>query len=233
MATLKRRNVPISKRCQRWAELRRLIAQELRYERQMKRQGNKFNAYVARSAIGAYGNVLMMIDGGVSQWVHTCNGSYQPGEKYSRRKDKRAGTLASATTNPDTGATMKLCVFNWSDMEQFGIIHLTGESDRYKLRGLFDLTEQGRELFLSFLNLPEDTVLRPNINNTGVASVAIPYSMMTDLAVAGFAKAGHRRIAIVGGLSPYVMGIKNDANDADVDRFINDHKDMIKVIRLS
>lgn len=126
------------------------------------------------------------------------------------------------------------CVFNWSDMEQFGIIHLTGEADALNRRGLFDLTDEGRELVLGFLNMPDDTKLRPNINSVGVASVALPYSILIDLAVAAYARAGFKTIVINNSAptAPYVMAIRSDAPGDDVKSFMDAYRDRIEVIRL-
>lgn len=131
-----------------------------------------------------------------------------------------------------TAVNLKTCVFNWSDMEQFGVIHLTGEADALSRRGLFDLTEDGRKLVLGFLNMPDDTALRPAINNVGVANVALPYSMLIDLAIAAYAKAGFKTIIHYKGFSSYVMAVPNETPKDVVDDFINDNRDRVTVVRL-
>lgn len=126
---------------------------------------------------------------------------------------------------------LKQCVFSWSDMEQFGILHLTGEADALNLRGLFDLTEEGCSLIRSFLNLPEDTKFRPNMNRYGVANIALPYSILVDLAVVAYIKVGFKIVLIQPGDNPYVMAVSNEVNEDKLREVLDTSMSELRIIR--
>jgi hypothetical protein len=57
-----------------------------------------------------------------------------------------------------------LHVYNWRDLQQFGIGILTGESCAFSMRLLCDVSAKGRTLVLDYLGLPFDTQLARNWN---------------------------------------------------------------------
>lgn len=71
----------------------------------------------------------------------------------------------------------------FADLEEYGIIGLTGESDPYGLRMLCDLTDDGRELlreFFGFRKIVPEGNWNHRHNQTG--SCVIPWGLLPDLA---------------------------------------------------
>jgi hypothetical protein len=73
-------------------------------------------------------------------------------------------------------------ITRWGDLYDYGIRHLTGESDPLHLRGLCDLTQEGKEIIESFLGV-NGIQYFPNWNSGAVASVLLPYGILKDLAL--------------------------------------------------
>lgn len=73
-------------------------------------------------------------------------------------------------------------VYNWKDMEQFGIHILTGEACGAGLRVLCDLDKRGKALIADFFGF-DPSVLAENWNSGGERSIMLPYSILHDLAV--------------------------------------------------
>jgi hypothetical protein len=115
-------------------------------------------------------------------------------------------------------------------MDQFGVIHLTGEGDALNIRAVFDLTEEGRSLVLGFLNLPSDTSLRLNVNNKGVASIALPRGMLFDLALFAYIRSG-LRMAIHDQVGGYVMGVPLDVEESALQDYIDSNRDKLRIVR--
>lgn len=84
-------------------------------------------------------------------------------------------------------------VSNFKDLEQFGIIALTGEADNLSFRILCDLTPHGRMIVAETFGLKEDG-FRSNWNSGAVASVMLSQYMISDIAV--IAGVLERRIVI-------------------------------------
>ena len=119
-------------------------------------------------------------------------------------------------------------VTNWEDMRQFGIIFLTGEADGMGLRILCDLTGPGVELVRGFLNLPDGSEFRPNMNKEGVANMALPRSCLLDLASVALSKEGKKWIVMGPNM---VFGIDDTTPFGDVESFLNRNKDFRLVKR--
>jgi hypothetical protein len=68
------------------------------------------------------------------------------------------------------------------DLEQFGILPLTGEACMLGARVLCDLTEEGRQHICEWLGLPPDTRFKEPWNSQGVASIMLPYGYVGALA---------------------------------------------------
>jgi len=78
------------------------------------------------------------------------------------------------------------CIRNWQDLDKYGFRLLTGESDAYGMRLLFDLTEQGwciLKEFFGFVNIEAGYVLAVDWNGgPAVGSVLLPRDMFSSLA---------------------------------------------------
>ena len=99
---------------------------------------------------------------------------------------------------------------DFKQLEQMGIIPLTGESCSAGFRLLCDVTEKGRKIILDFFGLPQDTKLAANWNrgvgdeDEHVGSIMLSYDMLPDIAAWAMAFHGATHIQI--SRSGYVAG---------------------------
>ena len=111
---------------------------------------------------------------------------------------------------------------SWNDMEQFGIIPLTGESCAYSLRLLCDLTAQGRALIRSFFGLraePEpgsgsvfqEPWNRGSAEDPHVASILLPYGLFITLSTYTLLRKGMAVFVMEGASS--VLGYEPDSDE--------------------
>ena len=89
-----------------------------------------------------------------------------------------------------------------SDLKQFGIIYLTGEDCNLSYRGLYDLTEKGREHVCNALKLPYDCKLSENANSgrggdPHVASISLTRTQAMDIGVFALLGSGCHKVAVV------------------------------------
>lgn len=68
-------------------------------------------------------------------------------------------------------------------MKQYGFNYLTGEACTLGIRGLVDLTREGRDTLLQYLGMPSNVRLSPNFNSGGFASVMLSHDSLESLAV--------------------------------------------------
>lgn len=75
------------------------------------------------------------------------------------------------------------CLSRWLDLEQYGIIALTGESCSLTMRLLCDVTGSGKELLERFLggSVTIHTGSNWNSSKGAVGSVMLSYGMLTEL----------------------------------------------------
>lgn len=91
---------------------------------------------------------------------------------------------------------MSLTYYSASDLNQFGVNYLTGESCRYGMRVLCDLSKEGVELICDFMGLPADTKFAENWNTMvgtdapAVASVMLARETLKPLAKFAMIRAG-------------------------------------------
>ena len=98
------------------------------------------------------------------------------------------------------------------DLEDYGIKYLTGESCNLAFRGLYDLTERGRDIVCNALNL-RPSALADNVNpgsksDPHVASIMLTLNQALDIGLFALINAGCHPIA----LTKYgsLIGIEED-----------------------
>lgn len=79
-------------------------------------------------------------------------------------------------------------VSNWNCLSKYGIQNLTGEADRYSLRMLCDVNEEGKRLLETFFGGNVEIKNGSNWNSAvngkpAVGSIMLPYGIFQDLAV--------------------------------------------------
>ena len=108
-------------------------------------------------------------------------------------------------------------VCRWSELEQFGIIMLTGEACSLMYRLLCDLTDRGKRVVERCLSVQ---IASENWNNGAtddphVASVMLTHEMLVPLAVFALLDAGCREVWIT---DRAAIGVELDDTDEDVER---------------
>lgn len=90
-------------------------------------------------------------------------------------------------------------IYNWNELEAYGIILLTGESCAYQYRLLCDVTQAGRKLIQQLFDLPGELGLAENWNGDGegrAGSIMLPRDMFTPLAVFALIGAGCGKVFV-------------------------------------
>lgn len=92
-------------------------------------------------------------------------------------------------------------IHSWRDMEEHGIICLTGESCAYSMRLLCDLTEKGAEIVRSFFGLASIGGSFVEEWNSGheephVASIMLPHGIWLELGAFALLHGGARQVVI-------------------------------------
>lgn len=120
-------------------------------------------------------------------------------------------------------------VQNWSDLEQFGIKHLTGEACSYALRILCDVTESGKYLVEAFFG--ETIEIRRGSNwNSGnkddphVGSILLPRHILTELAAFCLLQTSDPESAIVH-LTDSWGGCPTEVTKEDIQRLFSGMKE--------
>lgn len=85
---------------------------------------------------------------------------------------------------------------DWNDLEQYGIISLTGEACGTGQRLLCDLTPDGVTFIESFLSVKIATGNNWNSRQGQIASAMLPHSMLTDLLVYGLLREGYEVVVV-------------------------------------
>lgn len=117
----------------------------------------------------------------------------------------------------------------WRDLEDYGIRLLTGEACRVGMRYLCDLTPKGKLIVEDLLGLPINTVMAQSWNRSGaVASVMLPYDMLTDLAAWALLSHGHRKVAVLKG---GVVGTEDEDTDEDWNKLLDFHRHTDSLVR--
>lgn len=94
------------------------------------------------------------------------------------------------------------------DLEQFGILYLTGESCGYMYRGLYDLTVPGKRVVAAMLGIEyEKLQLNPPFNSRGIGSIMLPHEALKPLGVFGCLEAGCQKVYI---FTSEVIGASGD-----------------------
>jgi len=85
-------------------------------------------------------------------------------------------------------------------LEKFGVKLLTGEACGLAMRGLFDLTENGKALMQEFLRVEcnSEAWNRGSDDDPHVASVMLPYSVCKDLFIFAHVRAGTPNVFVGG-----------------------------------
>lgn len=92
------------------------------------------------------------------------------------------------------------------DLEEFGIIPLTGEADALSFRCLCDLTPRGRKIFCECFGV-QPGGLAEAWNSKGVASVMLPYEAVRPLGVIALVDDGCHKIIAT---EKAIYGIEHD-----------------------
>lgn len=111
---------------------------------------------------------------------------------------------------------------NWNDLEPYGVSCLTGEACGYGYRLLCDLNAMGVQLVQNCLEISE-IKLRDAWNSKvngepAIASIMLPPSMITPLAIFALLDAGCRQVFTM--YSGEVYGVEVNDNDAQVADFV-------------
>lgn len=127
---------------------------------------------------------------------------------------------------------------NWRNLEEYGILLLTGEADPYCMRGLCDLTPAGKRILEEFFGVSELT-LPPNWNSRQgqVASILLHYDLLIPLAkfilyhIENFEKIG---IASDGSITGFNVGdIEEEYYDSYFEKRVwtnpNPHRDRLRI----
>lgn len=131
---------------------------------------------------------------------------------------------------------MPKTIRNWEDMSDYGVYHLTGEADPLGRRALVDLSANGEKMVKGFLGIPDDSKLYKNSNSgrgmpdgLAVASIALPYDILTDLAIVALMRAGARYVLVC---PDGIVGIMDDSDEKNSRHYINYHGTQnVKVIK--
>src|SRR3954454_14489234 len=85
-------------------------------------------------------------------------------------------------------------IYNWRDLESYGIDPLTGEACGLMARVLFDCTEGGRKILAKALGIPDLKLAEPWNRGTAadphVGSILLPHAMLTLVAVFALLESG-------------------------------------------
>lgn len=120
----------------------------------------------------------------------------------------------------------------WQSLEQFGIRYLTGEACAYSMRGLCDVTEQGRDILLDYLGLPPHTPLSPSWNpriaqELTVASFMLHPSQLLPLAEFIMYRKG--ALAVMIRNKATLVGLFTEAKVATYEEFVRENSEMAKI----
>jgi len=113
-------------------------------------------------------------------------------------------------------------VHTWSDLQQFGINCLTGESCAYGMRLLCDLNEDGRKLVADYHGTNIHS-FRSNWNSTvdgkpAVASVMLHRDSLQQIAIFAMFRAGALAAAVWNGET---VPVESDERLAEYENYIN------------
>lgn len=86
---------------------------------------------------------------------------------------------------------------NWRDLEQYGVISLTGEACGTGQRLLCDLTPAGVELIESFLTTTIKIGNNWNSREGQVASIMMPRCLLNDLLIYALLREGYEAVLLV------------------------------------
>jgi len=108
---------------------------------------------------------------------------------------------------------------NFQDLEQYGILPLTGEACGLSMRLLCDLTPAGVQIMNEFLGVQIATGTNWNSRDGQVASIMIPRGLLHELAAFVLIRGGHDIALIVnyrcaGYRSSFVGGMSTEDWDA-------------------
>lgn len=104
---------------------------------------------------------------------------------------------------------MSMHIRDWNALRDHGIDLLTGEACSYSMRGLCDLTEEGKDTLEAFFGIQIKS--RP-WNSKGVASIMLAYAILEPLATFIAFRAGYEFVVVNdNGISAY--------NQADLDQY--------------
>lgn len=108
-------------------------------------------------------------------------------------------------------------VCRWSELEQFGIIVLTGEACSLMYRLLCDLTAQGKRIVERCLSveIASENWNSGSANHPHVASIMLTHEMLQPLAVFALLEAGCREVWVT---ESAAIGVEDVDSDAEVDR---------------
>ncbi len=91
-------------------------------------------------------------------------------------------------------------VSNWTHLEPFGLVFLTGEACFLSHRLLLDCTDQGRGILAKAFGLPSITLAEPwngkSAAGVHVGSVLLPQSLFSTLAIFALLESGHPEVIL-------------------------------------
>jgi len=114
-------------------------------------------------------------------------------------------------------------IANWSALEPYGIVPLTGEACSLMYRILCDLTQKGRRIVERCLSvqIQSENWNHGSENDPHVASVMLTHQMLVPLAVFALLESGCREVWVT---DRFAVGIETDDSDEEVERMKLVHK---------